>query len=100
MPIYEYHCESCKHQFEVLLDMDERETPLKEPCPECDKKTVQKGISVPITGANANVTVDKMCPGFTRRIEEIANGPTINREAKKNLMAAASMRPRGHLRPG
>jgi len=99
MPIYEYHCESCDHQFELLLDVSKRGNPLSESCPCCEATTIKKGISIPITGANANLTADKVCPGFSRRLEEISKGPTINREAKRNLMAAASLRPSGHLRP-
>ena len=33
MPIYEYLCEKCGHEFECKLMVDERDNPQK--CPEC-----------------------------------------------------------------
>ena len=99
MPLYEYHCESCKHSFEELLNVSKRNEPIKTPCPECGEDKVKKGISVPITGADATITLDKMCPGFTKKMEQISNSPVVGREGKKNIMASASMKPHGHLRP-
>ena len=47
MPIYEYYCEDtqCNHQFEEVLAMSRRDEPIKNPCPECGKKTIKKGVS-------------------------------------------------------
>ena len=50
-------------------------------------------------GADATLTLEKQCPGFTKRMEQIANSPVANREAKKNLRAATEIGPTGHLRP-
>ena len=33
MPIYEYKCEECGHEFEEMLHFSEREVPLNTPCP-------------------------------------------------------------------
>jgi len=33
MPIYEYKCENCGHEFEEMLHFSERENPLIAPCP-------------------------------------------------------------------
>ena len=99
MPIYEYHCESCNYEFEELLPVSKRDEPLESPCPECDEKNIRKGISIPLTGADANLTIEKQCPGFTKKMEEIAKSPVCNRAAKKNIEAATSIRPHGHLRP-
>ena len=99
MPIYEYHCESCEHCFELLSKVDDRDKPLKKPCPECGEKKLRKGIGLPITGADANVTPEKMCPGFTKRMEDISNSGVVDRKSKKNMEAAVNMRPSGHLRP-
>ena len=99
MPIYEYHCESCKHQFEELMDVSKRDNPTKEPCPECNEKTNRKGVSMTIMGADATLTLEKQCPGFQKKMEQIANSPVVNRAAKKNIEAAASITPSGHLRP-
>ena len=32
MPIYEYKCEDCGHEFEEMLHFSEREVPLNTPC--------------------------------------------------------------------
>ena len=33
MPIYEYKCDACGHEFEEMLHFSEREVPLNTPCP-------------------------------------------------------------------
>jgi|TARA_B100002003_G_C14047657_1_gene504630 putative FmdB family regulatory protein len=40
MPIYEYKCEDCGHEFEEMLHFSERDIPLNTPCsfPTCDGK--------------------------------------------------------------
>jgi len=99
MPIYEYHCESCEHSFELLSRVDNMNKPIKKPCPECGKKKVKKSvISKVVTGADATLTLEKMCPGFTKKMETISRSPVINREAKRNILASASMTPTGHLK--
>lgn len=42
MPTYEYKCEDCGEQFEVVQKMSEE--PLKH-CPACNKETLKKIIS-------------------------------------------------------
>jgi putative FmdB family regulatory protein len=42
MPIYEYQCEACDNQFEVLQKISD--APLVE-CPECKKDTLRKKVS-------------------------------------------------------
>ena len=42
MPIYEYTCESCKQQVELLIRADD--TPQ---CPECGSEKLEKQFSVP-----------------------------------------------------
>ncbi|HEY1773101.1 MAG TPA: zinc ribbon domain-containing protein [Gammaproteobacteria bacterium] len=44
MPIYEYQCQACGHQLEVLQKVSD--TPLKK-CPECGKPKLQKLLSAP-----------------------------------------------------
>ena len=44
MPIYEYKCSNCGHQFEKIQRFSDQ--PLKK-CPNCDKKTLNKLISSP-----------------------------------------------------
>ncbi len=40
MPIYEYKCEDCGHEFEEMLHFSERDNPLNTPCsfPTCNGK--------------------------------------------------------------
>ncbi len=42
MPIYEYSCKSCGHQFEALQKMSD--APLED-CPECHEKSLRKLMS-------------------------------------------------------
>jgi len=44
MPIYEYKCVKCEHQFEVIQRFTDN--PL-ENCPECNNKSLQKLVSAP-----------------------------------------------------
>ena len=44
MPIYEYQCQACGHQLEVLQKISD--APLKK-CPECGKPKLQKLLSAP-----------------------------------------------------
>lgn len=42
MPIYEYQCTSCSHQFDVMQKINDAPITL---CPSCSKETVTKLIS-------------------------------------------------------
>ncbi len=42
MPIYEYACQNCQHQFETLQKMSE--DPLKD-CPKCGESSLKKLVS-------------------------------------------------------
>jgi len=42
MPIYDYKCRGCGHQFEELVKLGQ--TP---PCPECDGRDLERLISLP-----------------------------------------------------
>ena len=44
MPIYEYKCLKCEHQFEVIQRFSDNPV---ESCPECNTKSVQKLVSAP-----------------------------------------------------
>ena len=54
MPVYEYTCEKCKGQWETVLPISQRDTPLAQPCPQCKKrKCVRRGVSVCTMGVDA-----------------------------------------------
>ncbi|MFT7414002.1 MAG: putative FmdB family regulatory protein [Methylophagaceae bacterium] len=42
MPLYEYHCDACEHQFEALQKMSDE--PLVH-CPACDEASLRKLVS-------------------------------------------------------
>ena len=44
MPIYEYKCSNCEHQFEIIQRFSDNPV---ESCPECSKKSVKKLVSAP-----------------------------------------------------
>lgn len=48
MPIYEYKCRKCSHEFERLIRKDE-----VPPCPECESAEVEKLLSL---GAGVSTT--------------------------------------------
>tara|TARA_R100001015_G_scaffold19062_2_gene14442 strand:- start:667 stop:969 length:303 start_codon:yes stop_codon:yes gene_type:complete len=99
MPIYEYECESCEHVFEVMLGMNDRDKPLEDPCPECSEKSVRRSVGMFQAGADSTMTVDKMCPGFSKRMDHIKKGAMINESARKNIDRAQNFSPHGYLKP-
>jgi putative FmdB family regulatory protein len=44
MPTYGYKCKDCGHTFEKFCSIANRGKPLGEPCPECNKITVEQQI--------------------------------------------------------
>lgn len=42
MPIYEYQCNACQHQFDVIQKMSD---PAVKICPKCDQDTVVRLVS-------------------------------------------------------
>jgi len=44
MPIYDYKCSNCEHQFELIQKFSDQPA---EVCPECSKKSIQKLVSAP-----------------------------------------------------
>lgn len=45
MPLYDYNCDACGHEFCEQLRMDDRKIPVQSPCPNCKKSnTVQQSI--------------------------------------------------------
>ena len=49
MPLYDYKCGECSHEFELKLSMADYEKPTIEPCPSCTKS----GTVTQQFGANA-----------------------------------------------
>ncbi len=38
MPLYDFECEKCSHNYEEFYTIAEMDVPLTEPCPSCKKK--------------------------------------------------------------
>ena len=55
MPIYEYACKQCGHQFEELVRGDE-----KPACPACGRGNVERQMSVP--AAHTAASTSAACP--------------------------------------
>jgi len=55
MPIYEYACRDCGHQFEWLVRADE-----KPVCPSCGRSKLTKQLSVP--AAHTHTSSKNACP--------------------------------------
>jgi putative FmdB family regulatory protein len=59
MPLYEYECRNCHHQFELLV----RESTVLA-CPSCSSEELEKQLSVFAVGANgAKAAPRSMAPG-------------------------------------
>lgn len=83
MPIYDYMCKACEHQFEESLSMSNLDKPTKNPCPECGKKQVKKTVGgfpsvasdeklTPnrATGGRWNELMNQMKPGLPSRMRD------------------------------
>lgn len=44
MPLYDYRCTACDHEFEILQGINDE--PLRE-CPDCHKPALKKKVSAP-----------------------------------------------------
>jgi len=89
MPTYEYQCRACQHAFEDIQKIADRDTPCSEPCPQCRRRKVVRGISVPVMGADANVGPGADFKELTRKM-----GAGLPKKYRENLDRAASLRGR------
>ncbi len=44
MPVYDYRCKECEHEFVIIESLEEHETS-KPACPECGSTEVERVIS-------------------------------------------------------
>lgn len=58
MPLFEYHCKKCDHQFELLVMRST--TPA---CPECNSKKLQKMLSTFAVNTNGSSAAREAMPG-------------------------------------
>lgn len=71
MPLYQYKCNACDHDFTSVRKVDDRHQPTNEPCPSCKAEgTVVYLISAPnvmYSGQGSLKTTDN----FNDRMKEI-----------------------------
>lgn len=81
MPFYSYHCDACDKDFDEMLSMDNRDVPLKNPCPECGKKgKVRKAfVEAPRMSIDWNHRIDRPhnVGGFSDAIQRVAESPSL-----------------------
>lgn len=56
MPVYDYKCHSCEHEFTEMKKISEYDLPCKEPCPECGKIDVHRHITEAPSHAKSGMT--------------------------------------------
>jgi putative FmdB family regulatory protein len=61
MPMYDYQCRNCDHEFEEALRMDNRKNPTRRKCRECGRKMISQVIS-----KSRMATVDSVNIGMTK----------------------------------
>ena len=86
MPLYEYRCESCEHQFEVIQKFSD---PHVSVCPKCGGGPVVKLISSPaftFKGTGFYIT------DYARK-DQGKDGKAENAEKKEKKEAAAESKP-------
>jgi putative FmdB family regulatory protein len=57
MPLYEYECQKCQHQFEALVFGDEAIE-----CPECQATHLEKQVSIPAQTRTDAPSLPMNCP--------------------------------------
>ena len=56
MPLYDFECEKCNHNYEEFYTIAEMDKPLNEPCPSCNKK----GSIIRIVGLGRIVDISRL----------------------------------------
>jgi putative FmdB family regulatory protein len=81
MPVYDYKCKECGHEFDLYLSMKDYLKPTKKPCPNCEKTGCVQRKFLP-----TNFIADKLpkCPKWhSDNLDEIQKqnpGNTMRRE--------------------
>ena len=92
MPTYDFACKKCNHNFDLYLKIEEREKPLSEPCPKCNKKkSVYRNYNdyTQSIGADATLNENKVTGGrWNELMGRMKKG--IAKRYHKNLDAASN----------
>jgi putative FmdB family regulatory protein len=87
MPTYEYQCRKCKHAFEDIKRIDDRDAPCAAPCPACGKRGVERGISVATMGVDATKGPGSDFKELSKKMSRY-----LTPSARQNMERAASLR--------
>lgn len=93
MPIYEYECDECMHQFEDIQSMSNDMVPCGEPCPECGKNgSIRKSFRTAPTGtSDSTMTPDKKTGGrWSEMMDRVKNSGQVPKRYHENLDKATS----------
>ena len=72
MPVYEYGCNECSHEFEEFKTIAEYDIPLSEPCPSCETiGEIQRLISGAEICDPISLGVTKVPKGYNEVIKNI-----------------------------
>jgi len=72
MPVYEYGCNECSHNFEEFKTIAEYDIPLSEPCPSCYKiGYIQRLISGAEICDPVSLGVRKVPAGYNEVVKNI-----------------------------
>ena len=84
MPTYAYKCNKCEHIFEKMLSMSDNKLPEKEPCPECDAKSVRQYFgSMPGFISSHTDTISKTSGDWRDLLKRIDKGAGRHSTVKK-----------------
>ncbi len=57
MPNYSFRCKKCSHEFDIFLKMSECDNPIKDKCPKCKKKGIEKNWAMQRNGIAMDTTL-------------------------------------------
>mgnify|MGYP003111337011 FL=1 len=87
MPTYDYICDACSHKFEQTKMISERDQPISEPCPKCQKEGEVRrdwSFTTPALGADATLTPDTATGGqWSELMNKMKSG--VPERLKQNL---------------
>jgi len=94
MPNYAFKCEKCEHTFDEMLSLNDRDAPIKKPCPNCKKKKIVRDwqASSPSLAMDATLNPQKVVGSqFKEVIDKIKNSGQVPKRLHAKLDASANM---------
>ena len=92
MPVYEYYCTECGHEFTEILPMARYDEPCERPCESCLMEGVKRGVPSTIqTGVDATLTPNKATGGrWGELMDRMQKAPGIRKSDADHLQNASS----------